>query len=108
MERPAPLAYQPQHFFNYPFTLVSHPKRTFVSQPIDQPTAYELYCPISCKKIKSGVIKGKNKEGLEFNTTSNRWISTVINQNIRYLINRHPPNKKDKKKAEGNGWSFWV
>jgi hypothetical protein len=64
MERPAPMSYQPHHFFNYPFTLISNPKRTFISKPIEQPTGYELYCPLSCKKIKSGVIRGKSKEGL--------------------------------------------
>ena len=26
--------YTPQHYFNYPFTLVSLPKKTFISKPI--------------------------------------------------------------------------
>jgi hypothetical protein len=67
-----------------------------------------VYCPISCKKVKIGVHKGKQKEGLEFNTTSNRWVSTILNKNIKYLINRNPPNKKDKRTTDGEGWGFWV
>lgn len=100
--------YHPQHYFHYPFTIISPPKKTFASKAVEQPTAYEVYCPISCKKIKIGTIRAKQKEGLEFNTTSNRWVSTMIHKNIRYLINRHPPNKKDKRQADGAGWGFWI
>lgn len=32
----------------------------------------------------------------------------MINKNIRYLINQNPPNKKDKKNAEGEGWGYWI
>lgn len=53
--------YTPQHFFNYPFTIISPPKKTFASKPIQQPTAYEVYCPISCKKVKIGAFKDKQK-----------------------------------------------
>ena len=27
---------------------------------------------------------------------------------MRYLINQNPPNKKDKKTVEGEGWGFWI
>jgi hypothetical protein len=53
--------YQPQHYFHYPFTLISQPKKTFLSKAILQPTAFEVYCPISCKKIKIGAAKEKQK-----------------------------------------------
>lgn len=100
--------YHPQHFFSYPFTIISPPKKTFLSNVIEQPTAYEVYCPISCKKIKIGAAKAKQKEGLEFNTTSSRWVSVMLNKNIRYLINRNPPNKKDKRSTDGLGWGYWI
>ena len=32
----------------------------------------------------------------------------MINKNIRYLINGNPPNKKDKRTTDGEGWGFWV
>ena len=32
----------------------------------------------------------------------------MINKNIKYLINQNPPNKKDKKEAEGEGWGYWI
>lgn len=100
--------YHPQHFFSYPFTIISPPKKSFVSRPMEQPSAFEVYCPISCKKVKVGACKGKLKEGLEFNTTSSRWVSTVLHKNISYLINCNPPNKKDKRATDGTPWGCWV
>jgi hypothetical protein len=72
------------------------------STPLKQPFAYEVYCPISCKKIKIGVASDKNSiEAMEFNTTSSRWISANVNGDIKYLVNGNNPTKKDKKKTTG-------
>jgi len=69
---------------------------------LKQPFAFEVYCPISCKKIKIGVASDKNNiEAMEFNTTSNRWISANVSGDIKYLVNGNNPTKKDKKKAAG-------
>jgi hypothetical protein len=102
------LGFQVQSYFTYPFTLVSLPKRAFASAPLPQPSAFEVYCPLSCKKVKIGAAKDKAKEAIEFNTTASRWVSTFIDQQLRYLINGNPPLKKDKKKVEGSGWGCWV
>jgi hypothetical protein len=67
-----------------------------------------VYCPYSCKKIKIGLSKDKKIEALEFNTTTNRTVSFYANENIRYLVNKHRPNKKDKKTITGDGWSCSV
>lgn len=53
--------FEAQKVFNYPFTLVSQPKRGFTSSPLPQPANFEVYCPLSCKKIKIGAAKDKNK-----------------------------------------------
>lgn len=45
---------------------------------------------------------------MEFNTTSSRWISTFVNGDVKYLVNDNNPNKKDKKKAEGDNWSIHL
>jgi hypothetical protein len=71
--------FQSQNVFNYPFTLVSLPRRAFASAPLQQPAVFEVYCPLSCKKIKIGAVKDKTKEALEFNTTASRCVSAVLN-----------------------------
>ena len=72
------------------------------STPLKQPFEYEVYCPISCKKIKIGIATDKNHlEAMEFNTTSSRWISAEVSGDIKYLVNGNNPTKKDKKKAAG-------
>lgn len=58
------LGFQTHNHFTYPFTLVSLPRRSFASVPLPQPTAFEVYCPISCKKIKVGAAKDKTKEAM--------------------------------------------
>lgn len=30
------------------------------------------------------------------------------NDHIRYLVNKHKPNKKDKKNIEGQGWMYYI
>jgi hypothetical protein len=102
------LGFQVQSHFTYPFTLVSLPRRAFASTALPQPTVFEVYCPLSCKKVKVGAVREKTKESMEFNTTASRWVSTFIDQQLRYLINGNPPLKKDRKKVEGAGWGCWV
>lgn len=45
---------------------------------------------------------------MEFNTTSSRWISVFVNNDIRYLVNGHNPVKKDKKKANSDKCSIYI
>ena len=50
---------------------------------------------------------------MEFNTTSNRRVSVFADQNIKYLVNKHRPNKKTKKdtkkvKAKKKPRTLWV
>ncbi len=35
-------------------------------------------------------------------------MSFYANDNIRYLVNKHRPNKKDKKSITGQGWAYHL
>lgn len=55
-------SYNPSHPISQPFTIISSLKGKLISKPINQPFFYEVYCPLSCKKIKIGYSKDKNSE----------------------------------------------
>jgi len=45
---------------------------------------------------------------MEFNTTSNRRVSVFADQNIKYLVNKHRPNKKTKKEVNGGNAKIQI
>jgi hypothetical protein len=85
-----------------PYTIISPSKISFTSKNVPQPFFYEVYCPLSCKKIKIGVSQESKKENFEFNTTTNRRVSVYADQNIKFLVNKHRPQKKGKKDLPGS------
>ena len=100
--------YDPHSPFTTPFTIISTVKHRFASKPLAQPFCCEVYCPLSCKKVKIGVKKGGKLETIEFNSTTNRVVSLYAKDNLKYLVNRHKPNKNDKKSLDGKEHSIAI
>ena len=49
--------YDPHSPFTTPFTIISTIKHRFHSKTLSQPFYCEVYCPLSCKKVKIGLRK---------------------------------------------------
>ena len=65
---------------------------------LKQPFAYEVYCPISCKKIKIGIAGDK----MQFKQCNSIQPAVVgyqanVHGDIKYLVNGHNPTKKIRK-----------
>lgn len=100
--------YDPHSPFTTPFTIISSLRHRFSSLPLQQPFYCEVYCPLSCKKVKVGLEKEGRVEAVEFNSTTNRIVSLYANDTLRFLVNAHRPNKNDKRTLDSQHWSLLV
>lgn len=107
-EASAGYTFNPHSIYSFPFTIISQAREHFTSKPTTLPCVFEVYCPYSCKKIKIGLAKDGKTEALEFNTTTSRIVSVFANDSLRFLVNKHKPNKKDKKAITGPGWGISI
>lgn len=88
-----------------PLTLTPQlPEVVYKSHPIQQPFAFEVYCPLSCAGVGIGCYKPSTNhlESFEFRTTTQRTVSVSVNHNIVCLVNGNKPQNKDKKKTDSD------